>query len=174
MKLSFCSASRITVFNVSRFMTMHTQAGIRLHHLNDELAIRGLALGNLGATAEQSIAGAIATGTHGTGVEWGSVSSAVSTNYLVCFKDNILSLCIYKYLYQYRAQAHMNYATFVSFPFTDNWSSNGNGSRRHCGSNSSSQSRTVLGRTCPFGRIRCSDCGASSLLPSFPIASYYS
>lgn len=43
------------------------QAGIRLHDLNDELAARGLALPNLGDIDLQSIAGATATATHGTG-----------------------------------------------------------------------------------------------------------
>jgi L-gulono-1,4-lactone dehydrogenase len=38
---------------------------------------RGLALINLGATAAQSIAGAISTSTHGTGSSLGSISSNV-------------------------------------------------------------------------------------------------
>lgn len=42
-------------------------AGIRLHRLCAELASRGLALANMGDIDRQSIAGAISTGTHGTG-----------------------------------------------------------------------------------------------------------
>jgi FAD/FMN-containing dehydrogenase len=44
------------------------QAGIRLKDLIRELEARGLALANMGSVAEQSLAGAIATGTHGTGI----------------------------------------------------------------------------------------------------------
>src|SRR3954454_8419800 len=43
-------------------------AGIRLYDLNRALAGLGLALGNLGDIDQQSISGAISTGTHGTGV----------------------------------------------------------------------------------------------------------
>ena len=60
------------------------QAGIRLHRLNSALEELGLSLRNLGATAEQSIAGAIATGTHGTGTGLGSVSAQVCVG-CVCF-----------------------------------------------------------------------------------------
>lgn len=42
--------------------------GIRLHVLNALLASRGLAMANLGDIDRQSIAGAISTGTHGTGL----------------------------------------------------------------------------------------------------------
>lgn len=53
------------------------EAGIRLDALNEALASRGLALGVLGSIARQSIAGAIATGTHGSGPRHGSLSSMV-------------------------------------------------------------------------------------------------
>lgn len=43
-------------------------AGIRLHALNALLASHGLAMANLGDIDRQSIAGAISTGTHGTGL----------------------------------------------------------------------------------------------------------
>lgn len=43
--------------------------GTRLHALNELLAREGLALANLGSISEQSLAGATATGTHGTGRE---------------------------------------------------------------------------------------------------------
>jgi L-gulonolactone oxidase len=67
------------------------QAGIRLHELNDELAGRGLALGNLGATAEQSLGGAISTGTHGTGVDWGSLSTLVTGFRMVTAKGDVVT-----------------------------------------------------------------------------------
>jgi FAD-linked oxidoreductase len=53
------------------------QAGIRLKALNALLPQHGLALANLGSIAEQSIAGAISTGTHGTGIRYGSLSTQV-------------------------------------------------------------------------------------------------
>lgn len=55
----------------------HVRAGTRLRDLNDMLESRGLAFINLGATAAQSVAGAISTSTHGTGREIGSISTAV-------------------------------------------------------------------------------------------------
>ncbi len=53
------------------------QAGIRLRDLNDALAEAGLAMPNLGDIAVQSVAGAISTATHGTGVELGNLATTV-------------------------------------------------------------------------------------------------
>mgnify|MGYP001189968948 CR=1 FL=1 len=53
------------------------QAGISLHALCDELDRRGLALENMGDIAYQSIAGATATATHGTGWHFGNLSSRI-------------------------------------------------------------------------------------------------
>src|SRR6478752_2546219 len=47
--------------------SVRVQAGIRLQRLSDELDRHGLALPNLGDIDVQSLAGAVATGTHGTG-----------------------------------------------------------------------------------------------------------
>lgn len=52
-------------------------AGIKLHRLNDVLAEHGLALPNLGDIDRQSIAGAIATATHGTGANYGNLATTV-------------------------------------------------------------------------------------------------
>lgn len=52
-------------------------AGIRLRALNRELAGRGLAMANLGDIDRQSIAGAISTGTHGTGMRVGGLATQV-------------------------------------------------------------------------------------------------
>ncbi len=57
--------------------------GIRLKNLIKMLKAKGLALGNLGSVAEQSIAGAFSTGTHGTGLKIPSLSSMVSAVKLV-------------------------------------------------------------------------------------------
>ena len=46
---------------------VRVEAGITLHRLSRELHVRGLALPNLGDIDAQSLAGALATGTHGTG-----------------------------------------------------------------------------------------------------------
>ena len=56
---------------------VRVEAGIRLHRLNDELAAAGLALPNLGDIDRQSIAGAIATATHGTGLGLGNLATTV-------------------------------------------------------------------------------------------------
>ena len=52
-------------------------AGIRLGALNTLLAERGLAMRNLGDIDKQSIAGAISTGTHGTGAQLGGLATQV-------------------------------------------------------------------------------------------------
>ena len=62
---------------------VRVQAGIRLHALSDELARHGLALQNLGDVNVQSIAGAISTGTHGTGATLPNVSAQVVAAQLV-------------------------------------------------------------------------------------------
>ena len=53
------------------------QAGIRLKALNEMLDRAGLAMPNLGDIAYQSIAGAIATATHGTGATLGNLATTV-------------------------------------------------------------------------------------------------
>lgn len=53
------------------------EAGITLADLNRRLDRHGLALENLGDIDRQTIAGAISTGTHGTGVRWQNLSAQV-------------------------------------------------------------------------------------------------
>ena len=62
---------------------VRVQAGIRLHALSDQLAAHGLALENLGDVNVQSIAGAISTGTHGTGAGLPNVAAQVAALQLV-------------------------------------------------------------------------------------------
>lgn len=57
--------------------TVTMQAGITLSTLCDELDQRGLALENMGDIGYQSIAGAAATATHGTGWHFGNISSRI-------------------------------------------------------------------------------------------------
>lgn len=52
-------------------------AGTYLYEIGDMLAQHGFALENMGDIQFQSLAGAVATGTHGTGISLGSVSSQV-------------------------------------------------------------------------------------------------
>ena len=56
---------------------VRVEAGIRLHALNEALAAVGLAMPNLGDIDQQSIAGAIATATHGTGLDLGNLATTV-------------------------------------------------------------------------------------------------
>ena len=53
------------------------EAGITLHDLGEELHARGLAMENQGDVDPQTLAGAIATATHGTGGRFGNLSSQV-------------------------------------------------------------------------------------------------
>jgi FAD-linked oxidoreductase len=53
------------------------RAGTKLHYLNELLFKEGLALENMGDVNVQSIAGATATGTHGTGTTFGNMSTQV-------------------------------------------------------------------------------------------------
>lgn len=57
--------------------TVTVGAGLRLRELNRALAARGLAMSNLGDIDSQSVAGAISTGTHGTGGAAAGLSTMV-------------------------------------------------------------------------------------------------
>lgn len=59
-------------------MTATFRAGTKIHACGRPLLDHGMGLLNQGDIDQQSIGGAIATGTHGTGVELGSFSSAVT------------------------------------------------------------------------------------------------
>ncbi len=63
--------------------TVTVEAGIRLGELNEALAREGLGMSNLGDIAYQSIAGAISTGTHGTGRDFGNLATFVEELTLV-------------------------------------------------------------------------------------------
>jgi L-gulono-1,4-lactone dehydrogenase len=64
-------------------LRVRVQAGIRLGELADQLVRRGLALENLGDIDVQTLAGAMATATHGTGAQLGNLSSQVEAIQLV-------------------------------------------------------------------------------------------
>lgn len=52
-------------------------AGAKLKHIKEFLAANGLAFENLGGITEQSIVGAVSTGTHGSGGDYGIVATQV-------------------------------------------------------------------------------------------------
>jgi L-gulono-1,4-lactone dehydrogenase len=64
-------------------LRVRVQAGIRLGTLAEQLVRRGLALENLGDIDVQTLAGAMATATHGTGAELGNLPSQVEALQLV-------------------------------------------------------------------------------------------
>lgn len=72
--------------------TARVQAGIRLEEINETLAAAGLALPILGSIAKQTIAGAISTGTHGSSLVHGNLSSLVLGMRLVTARGEILDL----------------------------------------------------------------------------------
>ena len=65
-------------------------SGTRLHQLNPALQEVGLALPNLGDIDRQALAGAIATGTHGTGARLHGIASAVTGLALVLADGTVL------------------------------------------------------------------------------------
>jgi FAD-linked oxidoreductase len=67
-------------------------AGTPLHVLNPALQALGLALPNLGDIDRQTISGAIATGTHGSGARYQGIASAV-TGLVLVLADGTLLRC---------------------------------------------------------------------------------
>ena len=70
--------------------TVTVLAGTRLKTLGEDLYARGLAQENLGGIDAQSVAGAISTGTHGTGIRFGSLSTQVEGLTLVTATGELL------------------------------------------------------------------------------------
>ncbi len=68
-------------------------AGIRLAALNAELAALGLGMRNLGDIDKQSIAGAISTGTHGTGARLGGLATQIVGARIVTAKGEVVETC---------------------------------------------------------------------------------
>jgi L-gulonolactone oxidase len=64
-------------------LTATVQAGITLSKLNDTLEENALALPNLGDIQYQTVAGALSTGTHGTGIRFQGIASQISAMRLV-------------------------------------------------------------------------------------------
>jgi FAD/FMN-containing dehydrogenase len=68
------------------------QAGVRLKDFIKMMAKDGLAFRNLGSITEQSIAGAISTGTHGTGLGLGNISKSIVGMKLVTGTGDLLTI----------------------------------------------------------------------------------
>jgi FAD-linked oxidoreductase len=66
------------------------QAGMPLHRLGAELAARGWAMTNLGDVDRQTVAGALATGTHGTGARFGGLATQLRGLELVLADGTVL------------------------------------------------------------------------------------
>jgi FAD-linked oxidoreductase len=67
------------------------EAGCPLRVLNEYLHARGLALANMGDIQEQTVAGAIQTGTHGTGRDLGGIAAQVMALEMVRADGTIVS-----------------------------------------------------------------------------------
>ena len=72
--------------------TVATQAGVTLKDLSQSLAKHGLALPNLGSISAQTVAGAMATATHGTGLNYGVLPTIIQETTLVTGLGEILKI----------------------------------------------------------------------------------
>jgi FAD-linked oxidoreductase len=65
-------------------------AGTRLKHLGEALFAHKVAQENLGDIDEQSIAGAVSTGTHGTGINFGSIATQIEALTIVTASGDVV------------------------------------------------------------------------------------
>lgn len=72
------------------FAPIFAQGGATIHSLNKALGELGLALRTSAASDGQRIAGAIATGTHGSAIDFGAVHDAILAVHLVVASDKAL------------------------------------------------------------------------------------
>ncbi len=75
-------------------MRVTVQAGVRIKELNELLPVHDLAMSNLGSIAEQSIAGATTTGTHGTGITFGNLATQIVAMKLVVGGGRVLEISV--------------------------------------------------------------------------------
>ncbi|MCZ9340308.1 FAD-binding protein, partial [Streptomyces sp. TRM76130] len=72
-------------------MTVTVEAGTPLRRLNLALAREGLSLANMGDIMEQTVSGATATGTHGTGRDSASIAAQLRALELVTADGSLLT-----------------------------------------------------------------------------------
>lgn len=82
MMLSLARLSRVLVVDAEA-RRVKVEAGVTVAALNEVLALHGLAFDTLGSISDQSIAGLICTGTHGTGLGKPAVHACVEELQLV-------------------------------------------------------------------------------------------
>ncbi|MGI8610119.1 MAG: D-arabinono-1,4-lactone oxidase [Candidatus Dormibacteria bacterium] len=78
------------------------QAGISIARLGEELARHGLAQPNLGDIAYQSIAGAVSTATHGTGLKLGNIATQLCALTMVLADGRVVEFSPEKDLDEFR------------------------------------------------------------------------
>ncbi|MDT0450212.1 D-arabinono-1,4-lactone oxidase [Streptomyces hesseae] len=71
--------------------TVTVGAGMTLRRLNEELSARGLSLTNMGDIMEQTVSGAVSTGTHGTGRDSGAIAAQIAGLELVTADGSVLT-----------------------------------------------------------------------------------
>jgi FAD-linked oxidoreductase len=71
--------------------TVTAEAGVPLRQLNAALAAAGLSLTNMGDIMVQTVAGAVSTGTHGTGRDSGSIAAQITALELVTADGSVLT-----------------------------------------------------------------------------------
>ncbi|MEZ7006592.1 D-arabinono-1,4-lactone oxidase [Streptomyces sp. AD55] len=74
-----------------RAMTVTVEAGTPLKRLNTALAREGLSLANMGDIMEQTVSGAVGTGTHGTGRDSASIAAQLRGLELVTADGSVLT-----------------------------------------------------------------------------------
>jgi L-gulono-1,4-lactone dehydrogenase len=88
--LMLCPDRLVGIRSVDReAMTVTALAGTPLHLLNERLAGLGLALHNMGDVDRQTVAGAVSTGTHGSGGSMASLSAQVAALELVAADGSV-------------------------------------------------------------------------------------
>eukprot|EP00842_Homolaphlyctis_polyrhiza_P001343 jgi/Hompol1/2209/HPOL_002862-RA len=91
LMLSINALDRVINVDTDR-MQVTVEAGIKLEKLNDLLDRLGWAMPNLGSISEQTIAGAISTGTHGTGINFGVLATSIVELRLATSSGDFLTL----------------------------------------------------------------------------------
>jgi L-gulonolactone oxidase len=88
-----CSDRLNQILNIDNdSQTVVTQAGVTLKDLSQSLAKHGLALPNLGSISAQTLAGAMATATHGTGLNYGILPTIVQEMTMVTGLGEVIKI----------------------------------------------------------------------------------